>query len=223
MWDSVRDIWTDFNSPLEARLHFMYLDIKGLVTTGLGNLIDTTGPPPLRPPTDSERVASHRLAQRMAWRDGDGALVDDDAIAVEWDQIKERLDQAHFGGGTFAQFATLFLDDDEIDRLVFDKLEEMESVLRNRTPFADFDDFPADAQLGLLSMSWGMGPAFQFPKFQAFVAEGDWFGAADECRFNPDIGTIKTRNDRDQQLFRNAAAVVENGGDRDVLVWPDAA
>ena len=89
----------------------------------------------------------------------------------------------------------------------------MESSLKGRQPFVGFDDFPADAQLGLLSMSWGMGPMFNFPKFQAFVAAGDWTGASTECRFNPDIGTITVRNDRDQLLFRNSAAAVANGLD----------
>lgn len=223
MWQSVREIWTEFNEPLEARLNFMYLDVKGLVTTGLGNLIDATGPPAPRAPTDAERAASHRLGQRMEWRDADGAVADPDQVTAEWDQIKERLDQASRGGGTFRRFATLFLPDEEIDRIVVEKLEEMESVLRSRAPFAAFDGFPADAQLGLLSMAWGMGPAFRFPQFQGFVDMGDWRAAADECRFQPDIGTIIVRNDRNQALFRNAAAVVENDWDRDVLLWPDEA
>jgi GH24 family phage-related lysozyme (muramidase) len=220
---SVRDIWTEFNEPLEARLPFMYLDVKGLVTTGLGNLIDATGPPPLRPPTDSERSASHAIARQMQWLTADGSAASPDQIDAEWDQIKERLDQARFGGGTFKRFANLFLGDDEIDRIVFEKLDQMESVLRNRAPFAGFDDFPADAQLGLLSMAWGMGPMFKFPKFQEFVAAGDWNGAATECRFQPDQGTITTRNDRDQLLFRNAGAVIDNGLDPATLVWPEAA
>jgi GH24 family phage-related lysozyme (muramidase) len=223
MRQSVRDIWTEFNAPLEGRLPFMYLDIKGLVTTGVGNLIDTTGPPPLRPPTDSERAASHELARQLAWQTSDGSLASPDQVDAEWDQIKARLDQARFGGGTFKQFATLFLSDDEIDRLVFGKLDQMESVLKGREPFAGFDDFPADAQLGLLSMSWGMGPMFNFPNFQGFVEAGDWNSAATECRFQPDTGTITTRNDRDQQLFRNAAGVIDQGLDRDALVWPNSA
>jgi hypothetical protein len=201
----------------------MYLDIMGLVTTGLGNLIDTTGPPPLRQPTDSERAASHDLARQLAWQTSDGSLAAADQVDAEWDQIKARLDQAQFGGGTFQQFATLVLSDDEIDRLVFGKLDQMESVLKSREPFAGFDDFPADAQLGLLSMSWGMGPMFNFPKFQGFVGSGHWTSAATECRFQPDIGTITTRNDRDQQLFGNAAAVIEQGLDPDALVWPSTA
>lgn len=223
MRQSVRDVWTKFNEPLEARLRFMYLDVKGLVTTGLGNLIDATGPPPLRPPTDSERTASHAQARQLLWLTGDGGTATPDQVDAEWDQIKGRLDQARFGGGTFEPFATLFLSDDEIDRIVFDKLNQMEGTLKSRSPFADFDNFPADAQLGLLSMSWGMGPKFNFPKFQAFVAAGEWTSAATECRFQPDTGTITVRNDRDQLLFRNATAIIDNGLDPEALVWPATA
>jgi hypothetical protein len=106
----------------------MYLDIMGLVTTGLGNLIDTTGPPPLRQPTDSERAASHDLARQLAWQTSDGSLAAADQVDAEWDQIKARLDQAQFGGGTFQQVATLVLSDDEIDRLVFGKLDQLAST-----------------------------------------------------------------------------------------------
>ena len=38
---------------------------------------------------------------------------------AEWDQIKERLDQAKFGGGTFKQFATLLLSDEDRDQQLF--------------------------------------------------------------------------------------------------------
>jgi hypothetical protein len=59
-----------------------------------------------------------------------------------------------------------------------------------------------------------------FPKFQSFVADGDWASAATECRFKPDTGTISVRNDRDQLLFRNAAAVAQGGLDPDALLYP---
>src|SRR5690242_16965006 len=46
MWQSVEDAFFDFTTPLEGRVHFMYLDIKSLVSTGIGNLLDN-GPSPL--------------------------------------------------------------------------------------------------------------------------------------------------------------------------------
>jgi hypothetical protein len=222
MRQSVRDVWLTFNNPLEGRVHWMYLDVKGLVSTAVGILIDASRTP-LQAPTEEEREVSHRMARRFAWRREDGTLADDQEIDDEWDSVKSMMEFASHGGGTFESRTTLRLTDDEVDRIVFDKLDEMEGVLTSRPEFAGFADFPADAQLGLLSMSWGMGPMFRFPRFQAFVASGDWAGAATECRFSPEIGTIVTRNDHDQQLFRNAAAVVDNGLDPDVLVWPGTA
>ncbi|MBL7490828.1 hypothetical protein I6A60_24620 [Frankia sp. AgB1.9] len=224
MRNSVRSVWTEFNEPIEARLDFMYLDIKGLVTTGLGNLIDATSLAHPHTPTAAERTKSHQLAQRLAWRTkvGDAAATPAQ-IAAEWDQIKARLGQASHGGASFRNFATLRLPDEEIDRLAFEKLTEMEGALKQRTPFVSFDSFPADAQLGLLSMSWAMGPAFNFPKFQGSVAAGDWATAATRCRFNPDIGGVSLRNDRDQRLFKNAAAVVTKHLNPDELIWPAVA
>lgn len=219
MKDSTRAYWLEFNRPLEGRVDYMYLDVKGLVSTGVGNLIDATRAP-LTAPTDAERAQSHAIAEGLDWHDSDGSSATAEVVDGAWDTVKARMDLASHGGGAFRDLTTLRLTDDEIDRVVFAKLDEMESVLKGRTPFADYDNWPADAQLGLLSMAWGMGPAFDFPRFQGFVAAGDWDSAADECRFNPEVGTIVLRNDRDQQLFRNAAAVLAGGYDPEVLVFP---
>ena len=219
MRDSVRERWLDFNTPLEARLPYMYLDVKGYVTTGIGNLIDSTKAPN-QAPTDAERSASLATAGRLRWlRNSDGGSAEPDEIAAEWDTVKSRMDLAQLGGGHFAPpVTTLFIDDDEIERIVFERLDQMESFLKNRPPFADFDNWPADAQLGLLSMSWGMGPAFNFPRFQSYVANHKWTEASDECRFKPDRGTIIQRNDLNQQCFRNAARVESEQLDPDLLL-----
>ena len=44
MHQSVRDTFIRFNEPLEGRVRFMYLDIKSLVSTGVGNLLDAADP-----------------------------------------------------------------------------------------------------------------------------------------------------------------------------------
>jgi hypothetical protein len=62
-----------------------------------------------------------------------------------------------------------------------------------------------------MSMCWAMGPLFRFPSFQGHVAAGDWTGAADECHFNPDEGTIRIRNKLDRMQFLSAAAVAAQG------------
>jgi GH24 family phage-related lysozyme (muramidase) len=218
MWDSVRDYWVEFNEPLEGVVNFMYLDRRGLVTTGMGNLIDASQNY-LTEPTDGERAASHELAAQLVWLDTAESLVSFEVVAAEWDNVKTRFDLAPLGGGHFAPpITTLHIDRDEIDRIVTEKVDENETYLVERPEFADFDNWPADAQLALHSMAWALGPAFRFPKFLAHVAKRDWEGAAEECTFGPHVGTIIERNALDQQCFHNATRVDAEGLDPSVLL-----
>lgn len=212
MHQSVRDYWISFNDPLEGRVNFMYLDVKGYVSTGIGNKIDQTARDNSAP-TEQERTDSLAAANRLRWLVND---VDSEAsaaeVAAEWDTVKSRLDLAPLGHGRFAPPLTrLHVDNDEIDRHVFEKLDEMESVLLGRTGFGEFASWPANAQLATLSMAWAMGPKFRFPKFQGHVGARNWVGAADECHFTPDVGTIRIRNKLDRAHFLLSRDVEDQG------------
>jgi GH24 family phage-related lysozyme (muramidase) len=69
---SVRDYWITFNDPLEGRVHFMYLDQKGWVSTGIGNNIDETAAAN-SPPSAAERAASLAEANELRWLDEAGS------------------------------------------------------------------------------------------------------------------------------------------------------
>jgi hypothetical protein len=233
VYDSVRNYWMTFNEDLEGHTNWMYLDVKGYVSTSVGIKIDETVRE-LSPPTPEERAASLKQARAIAWRLGaeDGDPASEADIDAEWDRVKAAMDHAQGGGGRgswFDQTAQLRIDDDEVGRLVWARLDEMERHLRTVSDFAGYDSWPADAQLGLLSMSWAMGPFFadggRWPNFRAACAGGDWTTASQQCRFNPEIGTIVKRNNRDQRCFLNAATVAppESGLDPSVLVFPDTA
>lgn len=196
----------------------MYLDVRGLVSTGVGNLIDTTKGAVA--PTSAERVASHALANEYTWTVAAGGAASPDEVATAWDTVKARLELAKVGHLAFKELTTVHLDDAEIDRVVLMKLDDFAESLKRRPEFGDFDDWPADAQLGTLSMAWGMGPRFRFPKFQAAAAARDWNGAATECHFTPNIGTIVKRNELDAEAFRNAARVESEGLDPETLLLP---
>jgi len=217
MRQSVRTNWLQFNEPLEGRLHFMYLDVKGFVRTGVGNLIDATHGA-LTAPKPAERTASLEMATQLAWLTAHDAAATPDEVAAEWDLVKSRMDLARLGVSAFKSITSLHITDEEVDRFVFAKLEEIERRLKGRAEFADFDSWPADAQLALLSMAWVMGQAFKLPKLQAFVATADWDSAATECRFKPEQGALVKRNDLDQQLFRNAARIVAEQLDPEILL-----
>ena len=94
MHEMVRESWMRFNEPLEGIVNFMYLDVKGWVSTGMGNKIDET----VRPnsaPSAAERQASLRLANQLNWYDqSTGAAASPAEVAAAWDAVKDRIAQS---------------------------------------------------------------------------------------------------------------------------------
>lgn len=210
MHDSVRETFLPFSTRFEGRVNTMYLDIKGLVTIGVGNLIDHDGDP------------APALALPFV-HNADGSPATQDEILAEWQALKADQSLATAGWRTAAQRTSLMLTDEDIDTLVLAKADEFESTLKRTTSeFADFDAWPADAQLGVLSMAWAMGPAFgqSWPTFRRAVGANDWRAAAQNCRMS-EAGNpgLVPRNDADEELFGNAAVAVEEGLDFSVLQY----
>jgi hypothetical protein len=146
MRESVADTFKAFSVRFEGEVPFMYLDIKGLVTIGVGNLIDSVA-----------------QAQQLPFffRDDPDRRASPDDIAEDWQQVKSRQDLRLQGGMIFRNVAQLRISQETINQLVLRTASSYEATLKTSTPeFADFDDWPADAQLGLLSMAWAMGPGF---------------------------------------------------------------
>jgi GH24 family phage-related lysozyme (muramidase) len=194
---SVLATFGSFNTKFEGALSYMYTDKLGLVTTGIGNLIDPI---------------AHALA--LPWKLGDGTLASRGEVQAEWDRVKA----AWPGVQSVAtrSITTLHLDQADIDHMVAIKARENEDVLRGR--YSNFDTMPADAQMGIHSMAWAMGPAFRFPQFDAAVNANDFRTAAVQSVFR---GTgVQPRIDADKILFNNAAIVTEAGGDPEVLYYP---
>lgn len=199
---SVLQAFPEFTERFEGRCPWMYLDIKGLVTTGIGNLID---PEP--------------EALRLSWMNPDGSYATLDQIAKEWSAVKSHQEMRARGGYAFASITSLRLSDVGIADLVDQHLKVDESYLAKR--FQGFHDWPADAQMGILSMAWAMGPAFQFPLFEKAADAGDFMTCATECRIST-VGNpgVVPRNAANTTLFKNAAYVLAKGWDADALWWP---
>ncbi len=205
---SVLAAYRAFTARFEGVLRFMYLDVKGLVTTGIGNLID---------PVES--------ALSLPWKHKeDGRAASPDEIRAEWARVKGHTELKLKGGGAYAKVTSLVLDDAAIDHLVASKLRENEEVLRRRFP--GFERWPADAQLGLLSMAWAMGPYFHFPAFEAAVnrSRPDFRAASRRSRMNATGNPgLVPRNLANSVLFTNAAHAVRRGLPAGHLVWPTIA
>lgn len=207
MRDVVRSAFIPFTAPLEGVVPFLYLDVLGLVTTAIGNLVD-----------------SPAAAIACPFRRHDGERATPAEITAEWERVKARQDLRLRGGMVFKSITTLRLDDAGVALVVGSTLDRMDRQLAERFP--GYKDWPADAQLATLSMAWACGPAFRFPALEAALRDEDFLRASNECRINTkgNPGVIP-RNERNRVLYRNAAAVVASGLvipdlEPDVLYWP---
>jgi GH24 family phage-related lysozyme (muramidase) len=197
MYSSVRDAFYDFNLPFEGVINWPYLDIKGLVTIGLGNLIDPV-----------KRVLDLELP--FEYIDQPGSQATQDEIIDAWQTVKSKTSLKHKGYKAFEKLTNIRLTEDAIRSLVDTQLVANEQVLKKT--FSNFDNWPADGQLGLLSMAWALGAGFasKWPKFRTACQNENWDTAAQECLIS-EVGNlgVKPRNNANQTLFSNAARVQE--------------
>lgn len=192
MHASVAAAWYAFNEQFEGALPFMYLDVKGLVTTGVGNLIDPIS-----------------AAVGLPWKNPDGTRASQAAIRAAWETVKNKPGWRLRGGVIYGSLTTIRLDWPDVEALVRKKLRQIESDIVARFPA--FDAWPADAQMGILSMAWAMGPHFDFPRFASAARRQDFATCADECAIST-VGNpgVAPRNRANAQLFRHAANAVES-------------
>ena len=207
MYQVVRDTFYDFNAPFEGVVHWMYLDIKGLVTIGVGNLIDPI---------------EHALGLPFEYDGEPGSQASEDEISSAWTAVKERQYLKTHSYKEFKLFNNLRLSSESVAALVEQRLLHNEAFLIQNY-FSNFENWSADAQLACLSMAWAMGPGFlsKFPKFWQACQNEDWDTAAAECTIS-EAGNpgVRPRNEADRTLFSNAARVMEQGLDPSSLYYP---
>jgi len=201
-----------------SALPYMYTDSKGYVTTGTGNLIDSVA-----------------AAQALPWQHAaDGSLASPDEVASAWQTVKDAWPGVQSTAS--ASLTDLRLSPTAIHNLVMSTVQSMYTVLRQEFP--GFDNYPADAQLAILSVSWAWGPGF--PSVWDKVANGagtafkkalsgprpDFVKAADimktaskhEESINPGI---IPRNTANAAMLSNAQNVLVQGLDFDTLFYPN--
>lgn len=202
MHASVSSAFVAFSSPLEGVCPFLYLDVLGLVTTAIGVLVD---------PIES--------ALTLPFVHPDGRTATRAEIAAEWTNVKARQDMRLRGGGWFRTITRLRLTDEGLLEVVRRKLELFESQLTKRFP--GFPNWPADAQLATLSVTWACGAGFRFPKLAAALEGRDFVRAARECSIST-VGNpgVKPRNIANRMLYLNAARVLAEELDATALYWP---
>ena len=199
---SVITTFVALQSKMEGDLLFMYLDRKGLVTTGVGNLIDS--------------IAD---AQRLPWKRSDGTLASPDEVAAAWRAVKARTDLMLEGGGAYAGVTSLRLTQADVEDLIRKKLLSNEAELMKRLP--TFPHLTADAQMGVHSVAWAAGPDAHAPHLFAALGQAvpDYLAAAYESSDNfRDLAPDRKRFNK--AVFTNAAVAQKIGADITRLFYP---
>jgi hypothetical protein len=202
------------------------LDRDGWVTTAQGYKVDDNGQMPqamldlpwhyLTPGVwnfeSNDIIAAAPMATAAQIRDG-------------WQRVKNSGLKG-IGGASqqFARLTNLRLDDDGIRRSTASRLKEFEPTIRQSFP--GYDTMQADAQMAILNMAWGMGPAFVpakgFHNFQAAMNANppDFQTAAAESAFKPfDDQAVQEHNALSQTLLGNAARWQHSNVPASVLWW----
>lgn len=202
MRPSVRAAWFGFNAPFEGVVPYLYADVRGLVTVGVGNLVDPV-----------------QYACQLPFRRPDGTLATRDEIVADFHAVKSDPSMAKLGHRAAAKVTKLRLLEEDIRQLVDRKLTQMDAHLSAR--WRAYRDWNADAQLAVLSMAWALGPGFHFPIFEAFIKAGEFLLASEECKIS-EAGNpgVRPRNLANRTLLRNAAMVHSDLIDPDELYWP---
>lgn len=201
MHASASAAWQQFITEHEGNVAHMYLDTKGLVTIGIGNLIDPVSQA-LALPFQFKAINRLRaVAGRAATRA---------EIETEWKNLKNHRDKEllkRVGAGRAARETDLELSSGSRQQLFARVTAAHETQLTQYFP--DLGSWPGDAQLGLMAMAWGLGMYFppKFPTFSAACKKQDFETASRECNIS---SWNATRNQASVRLFTNAARVVAN-------------
>lgn len=169
----------------EGVVPWMYLDTRGFVTVGVG-----------------EMLANATKAQTLNFVDPRGGPSTPDAILDEFDRVSS------LAPGKVAAFyrspVSPVLPQATIDTLLMNHLNFFDGQLAGRFPA--YASFPDAAKLGLLDMTYNLGVTglfSGFPHFMASVDGQDWLGAAANCHR---VGPSQVRNEWTRQQFLAAAA-----------------
>jgi GH24 family phage-related lysozyme (muramidase) len=202
MYPSVAAAFPQFTERFEGHVPFMYLDVKGLVTTGRGNLIDPV-----------------QYAEMLPWiHKSDGSPAMQGEIVSEWTAVKAAFNLRLMGGMAYSKITKLCLSGPVIDNLTETKMYEMWQKLLTRFP--NLETVPADMQLAVLSLAWACGPFFQFSKFEQALACEDYVTCATEGQMNAQGNPgLVPRNAANMKLCLNASNVVKAHLDPSVLLY----
>ncbi len=193
----------------EGPVRHMYLDKKGLVTVGVGFMI--------------EPLENFRTEFGNAFQKKDGTRASWDEVQKEFDRLKTPDMQKLKGRWrNFTPSAQLFLPSTSFKPRVIRTLRQKEAALGQSWQgafYRDFDTFPPDAQMGVLSTAYG-GMYNKEPRHKAFheaCRDQRWNDAAESGYWSAwPLEKIQGH----KLMFRNAQAAKDTGDTNPTPTFP---
>jgi len=170
----------------EGSIPFMYLDARGFVTVGVGNLLKTL--------VEAQNI---NFVMRET-----GSTASDDDIAEDYNAVRVRPYGQGYPASSFKAYTKLDMPDAEINALLDRRIAGFEAGLRD--DFLGFLNYPDQVRLGLIDMAFSLGNhglVTKFPALTAAARAGDWATCGKECRRR---GISVARNEEVKKLFEAA-------------------
>lgn len=171
--------------PYEGNVEHMYLDTKGLVTVGIGNLL----------PSESAARALGFVSRTTK------AKATPDEISADFKSVAKQ--KVGLRSRAYREFTKLDLPGLAIDELFRNRVNEFRSQLKKSYP--KFEEYPNAVQLATLDMAFNLGVGglkTKWPRLNAAIDAEDWAAAAENC-VRPDAQPV--RNAGTVALFEEAA------------------
>lgn len=170
----------------ENAIPFMYLDTRGLVTGGVGQML---------------RDAA--AACQLPFQSPHGGIADLDSVIADWKRVKA-MEAGHSPSFYHSDSSPTLLASD-ITTLLRSRVVGFDGQLQGYYPH--YNSFPDAVKLALLDMIFnlGFGGLLKYPSMNAAINSGDWLGAANQCHRN---GPSEARNEWTKNQFLSAAGDV---------------
>ena len=169
----------------EGSVSHMYLDTRGNVTVGVGQLL---------------RTADEAKQLPFVHRDTQTAASAQD-IELDFDAVAKQT--AGRSAGAYRQYTRLDLPEAAIDTLLDWRIAEFQTGLQ--AEFSGYDAYPDPAKEALLDMAFNLGLSGlvrKFPKLKRAAESGEWAICARECERH---GIGEARNQETKALFERTA------------------
>ncbi len=171
----------------EGEIPHMYLDSKGLVTVGVGNLI-----------------TSVQAAQALPFINQAGEPATADEIKADYDSVKQQ--QGNRIASFYKPFTKLIMTQEGMDELTNKHIDTFYKEIKKI--FSEFDDFPSEAKLALLDLIFNLGMTNlknKWPNLNKAVNAKNWGDAALASRRRAPVSDARNKYVKD--LFEKAASL----------------